>query len=132
MSTKNVAVYGTLREGFGNHRILAGYEPVVAGRFKLPYRMVSLGGFPGLVADSKDNEVYLEVYEVEDGSETMERLDNLEGYRGPNQRNFYDKVPITVGDREALVYVLDESYADNEAVDCGDWAVFCEGRYRRA
>lgn len=122
-----VAVYGTLRKGFGNHRILEGLLPLREGFVSVPFRMVSLGGFPGLIPASEHHQVYLEIYDIGDDTERLRRLDGLEGYRGPNQSNFYDRITIPdfqIDGEGVEVYVLDESYADHASVDNGDWAEY--------
>lgn len=118
-----VAVYGSLRKGFGNHRLLDGLEACFEGFVEVPYRMVSLGAFPGLVPHAEKSSVYLEVYEL-DSDERLRRLDGLEGYRGPNADNFYDRVVIPdfeVGGEGVHVYVLDNSYSNSQPVTSGDW-----------
>ena len=68
--TNFVFVYGTLREGCGNHERLLGRKPNATIIAELPYRMVSLGGFPGLVPSelglrgNKLHQITGELYEV--------------------------------------------------------------------
>ena len=100
----------------------------------MPYRMVSLGGFPGLVPSSETHRVYLEVYDIGDDVERLRRLDGLEGYRGPGHSNFYDRVPIpdfSIAGEPVEVYVLDDSYAAHTPVDSGDWAEHRKSFVRR-
>ena len=125
---KYVAVYGTLRRGHGNHRLMEGAECVAEGFFSLPYRMVSLSAFPGLVAAIEPHRVYLEVYEVDDSR--LNRLDGLEGYRGDGHNNFYSRVNIpdlSINGQVVQVYVLDSSYNDHPQVDSGDWVAYRKG-----
>lgn len=84
---KTVAVYGTLRKGYGNHRILADGnceflgEEVVSG-----YDMFTNGGFPMIVEGSRD--ILIEKYRVTDET-TMKRLDRLEGYNAEGDTGMY-------------------------------------------
>lgn len=114
---KLYAVYGTLKEGFGNHYILNNSSLVHRGFVSIPFKMVSLGGFPGLIPDIIKNSIFLEIYEV-DSDETEARLDRLEGYP-----NFYDKYVIDTPVGEANVYYLkDEEYQECDLVETGNWS----------
>ena len=74
-----VAVYGTLKHGFGNHRLLQNSRFIGYGTTAEPYRLC-VDGLPYLIRDEHDSgmPVYVEVYAVDD--ETMEDLDRLEGH----------------------------------------------------
>jgi gamma-glutamylcyclotransferase (GGCT)/AIG2-like uncharacterized protein YtfP len=115
-----VAVYGSLREGFGNHRILEGSEKL--GTHWVPgYEMFSLGAYPGV--RKGNTHVFTEVYTVD--KPTMERLDMLEGFRGEGESNFYDRVEVDTPHGTAYMYTLeDEVYKQSEPVDSGNWAHF--------
>lgn len=72
-----IFVYGTLKRGFGNNRIIAdqnylGLGETVASTFQ----MYSLGGFPGVVRGSKT--IRGELFEVDE--EAFARCDRLEGH----------------------------------------------------
>lgn len=76
--TKKVFVYGTLKRGYGNHRLMRNArfisEAVTGRKFQLQCN----GGFPSLFnSTSSAGKVIGEVYEV--GMETLESLDTLEG-----------------------------------------------------
>ena len=107
--TTTVAVYGSLKKGFGNHRLLAHIEAntkdVVQG-----FDMYSLGGFPGI--KKGEGSIAVELYEVDDT--TLSRLDSLEGYRKGADNTFYDRLTVTTDSgAETLIYVymgqVDES-----------------------
>jgi len=70
-----VAVYGSLKEGFYNHRLLKDQRLVGKG-FASNFEMFSLGSFPMIIPGK--GSVAIEVYEVT--ADVMERLDRLEGY----------------------------------------------------
>ena len=73
-----VFVYGTLKEGFGNHRVLRDSRKLCDATIE-GFDMISLGAFPGIITGS--DTIYGEVYEVTDTS-VMRGLDSLEGHRG--------------------------------------------------
>lgn len=115
-----VAVYGSLREGFSNHRILEGSKKL--GTHWVPgYEMFSLGAFPGV--RKGDTHIFTEVYEVSPNS--MQRLDRLEGYNGHDEHNFYDRVEVSTPYGKAYMYTLEDSrYEEREKVNSGNWAHF--------
>lgn len=72
-----VAVYGTLKQGFGNHRLLQHVE--CAGEGVVSGHRLFQSGIPFLVKDkSSDYDVKVELYEVDD--QTLASLDRLEGH----------------------------------------------------
>lgn len=74
--TTRVAVYGTLKQGFGNHRLIDA-EPVEHGVVR-GHRLYE-SGIPFLVEDkTSDYDVVVEVYDVD--ADTLESLDWLEGH----------------------------------------------------
>lgn len=127
--SKLVAVYGSLREGLSNHRLLVHskkvYDGVVEG-----FAMYSLGGFPCIVpTDSASKPVVVEVYEVDEV--TLRNLDRLEGYRAGSDNNFYERMSVEVhtgsGLVSALIYYMPTPYSARDRVSCGDWVRYLEG-----
>jgi len=113
--TFRVAVYGSLRDGFGNEGFLddANYlgDSLVSG-----FQMYSLGAFPACVPKEGD-QVYTEVYEID--MATLEGLDMLEGYP-----NFYDRQIVDTLFGEALMYYMPVKPKGSTKVPTGDWADF--------
>lgn len=75
-----VFVYGTLKSGHGNHRLLEGSEFVGYGKTAGHYHMLN-GGFPRVVKgclQEPRGHVTGELYEVD--MATLARLDALEGH----------------------------------------------------
>ena len=112
-----VLVYGTLRKGHSNHRLLhdAGY--IDTRNLSLPFVMKHLGGFPGLLPDGQDHDIMCELYEVDDL--TFERLDYLEGYP-----SFYNRQLINAGTAAPawIYYLTDEEYYQHyPEIESGDW-----------
>lgn len=111
-----VFVYGTLRRGFGNHRLLftsqfLGTDTVTG------FTMLSVGNFyPALLGNGRSVSVITgEVYEVND--ETFKSLDYLEGYP-----QHYNRMLVrTANGHEAWVYYYEENDRHLQEVPGGDW-----------
>jgi gamma-glutamylcyclotransferase (GGCT)/AIG2-like uncharacterized protein YtfP len=108
-----VLVYGSLREGFGNHRLVQHCTCLGMAAVQ-GFRMVDLGVFPGLVEENTGASVVGEVYQVD--KHTLATLDQLEGHP-----DFYRRQLVTTEYGEAWVYVLPNEYARYNTVDSGDW-----------
>lgn len=118
-----VAVYGSLRKGFGNHRLLDTKEATYMGMFETApiYVLKSLSAFPGLLKHGHTS-VVMEVYRVTQA--VANRIDTLEGYSGPDHDlNMYNKETIKTPYGEASIYFYaDEERADHyETCVTGDW-----------
>jgi gamma-glutamylcyclotransferase (GGCT)/AIG2-like uncharacterized protein YtfP len=114
-----VAVYGTLRAGCGNHRVIEGAirqeDGVVAGLFE----MFSLGGFPALTHSDTPHDIVVEVYEVNNEAHAQ-GLDWLEGYP-----TFYDREVVTLVDgRKCWSYFIDPLDRKQTPIPSGDWVKF--------
>lgn len=118
-----VAVYGSLRQGLGNHRVIgmANGELVDTGKTKENYNMYSLGGFPSvsLAHTTHNSPIVVEVYRTDEEGLTGP-LDGLEGYP-----NFYNRtlVDVVLDDSGEVVkvwlYHIDEE--QRVPVHNGDW-----------
>jgi gamma-glutamylcyclotransferase (GGCT)/AIG2-like uncharacterized protein YtfP len=110
-----LAVYGTLKRGRGNNRLLSGSEFVGAGKTKDKYLMTDCG-FPQVYEKEytpTDCEGYLtnvtvEIFDVPDSQ--IARVDQLEGHP-----NWYCRKPIQVilnnGEEvTAEIYFMQETY----------------------
>jgi gamma-glutamylcyclotransferase (GGCT)/AIG2-like uncharacterized protein YtfP len=113
-----VGVYGSLREGLGNHRLLQDAEFVGEDSLPTEYGMVSLGGFPGVFKDGA-SPIILELYLVD--ADQLISLDRLEG-----NGSFYTREEVsTLAGALPWVYLLPkERYVDNEPVPSGDWKAY--------
>lgn len=124
---KIIVVYGSLIEGLGNHHRISqygknAYEKLGEDVIKDNFTLVSLGGFPGLIPNTKmDIGVKVEVYSV--NKEVYRSVEILEGFYGQDSpSNFYNKYKVQTKFGEGEVYVLDDSYLKNhEVVESGDW-----------
>ena len=110
-----VFVYGTLRVGESNHRLLHGYSPLATVRTAPAFELVSLGAFPAMVRGGR-TAILGEVYEVH--GDTLADLDRLEGHP-----DFYRREAIELADgSEVLAYVLPRAAArDFPPIPSGDW-----------
>ena len=114
MSTQLVAVYGSLREGFGNNRLLGGSKKISTEVLEGEYTMLDLGAFPGVILEG-ETPITIEVYEVDEP--TFQSLDMLEGYP-----SFYNRDLFKTSVGEAWMYFLEgrEGWS-NSYVPSGDW-----------
>ena len=109
-----VFVYGTLKMGFGNHRLLENSELLGEETTDPRYTMVSLGGFPGVLKGG-NTKIHGEVYAVNEL--TMKHLDRLEGYP-----NFYNRKTIETKYGDAWIYYLPrDQYLGYCKVEDGVW-----------
>ena len=119
MFTHYVFVYGTLKRGQHNHRLLAGRARYVATVQTAPaFTMRSLGGFPGVVRGGS-TAISGEIYMVDDA--TLEDLDRLEGHP-----DFYERQKIQIGSVIVQAYILPEDFFDGRehrpVIQSGVWA----------
>jgi gamma-glutamylcyclotransferase (GGCT)/AIG2-like uncharacterized protein YtfP len=110
-----VFVYGSLKQGFHNHRLLA-LAKKVGDTEIMGYKMVNLGQFPGIISDIESKTpIKGEVYEV--NAEQMATLDRLEGHP-----HFYMRFPVTTDLGTAWVYTLSEKdWGNKPIVESGEW-----------
>ena len=111
-----IFVYGTLKQGHGNHSVMP-VESEFKGLGSYDGKMVSLGGFPGVIKDSTGI-TNGEVWEVP----FIEGIDMLEG-----NGSFYtrEEKAIEMEDgsvEQAWIYLLPEDeYGDLPLVEDGEW-----------
>lgn len=86
-------VYGTLKQGYGNNRLLSDAEFLGKDVVQVPYYLVDLGPFPAAIPSDQVHEIIGEVYQIND--EIMERTDWLEGYPEHYNRS---EIPTSFGD----------------------------------
>lgn len=109
-----VCVYGTLRAGCSNHRLLEGSE--FLGSVSVDgWAMYSMGGFPALVP-AVGLAISGEVYRVTEA--VMKTLDRLEGYPG-----WYDRteVPTEFGDAWIYHFTDQAAVVGRRLIQSGDW-----------
>ena len=94
-----VAVYGSLRRGMGNHRLLETSKLLSTETIQANFRMVDMGSYPGLIESEEPNDIVIEVYEVT--PDTYKRIERLESYPA-----FYDRKNVTTTEGEVGIYYL--------------------------
>lgn len=122
-------VYGTLRRGFGNDRVLDGLDVTwTPGRASGLRMWGAHAGFPYCVV-AEGYEVTGELVTASEGDwlTALARMDRLEGCRFGFPGNHYDRVvtDVTLDDGtvvQAWVYVVDRAFGDYGWVASGDWA----------
>jgi gamma-glutamylcyclotransferase (GGCT)/AIG2-like uncharacterized protein YtfP len=115
-----VAVYGSLRKGMGNHRVLERNDAQLLSTERVKgFKMFSLGAYPFICHG--DGEITIEVYSVPITG--MVDLDRLEGYP-----SFYDREMIETSKGKAWVYFIDDRDGRVPVPD-GDWVAFYGKRY---
>ncbi len=124
-------VYGTLRQGFGNDRILDGIDVAFdKGASMLGAKMTTVG-FPYVwLVQDQTYFVTGEIVRIDPANyeKAVRRLDALEGYFGPDRPNHYDRVITTVRDAagrdvKVFTYLVDEQTASRgRPVESGDFA----------
>lgn len=127
-------VYGTLRSGQGNHRLVEGTLDALRAA-RLPGHCLYAHGLPWAAAsDAPGAHVTGELLQVRPGdyAAVLDRLDRLEGYHPP-RRQLYVRTALRVEyrdpedgwqDRDAWVYLGGDSFPRDPAllVASGDWA----------
>ena len=116
-----VAVYGSLRKGKGNHRILDNDRTEYLGTTRVSgFDMYNMGSFP-FITDG-GGEITVEVYRVTD-STTAYRLDALEGYP-----SFYNRKQVQTEYGLAWIYFINDfDVSRYQPVPDGDWVTFHQG-----
>jgi len=117
-------VYGTLKKGYGNNRLLQNEHSKYLGECVTPpeYTLFD-GGFP-VVERGGETSIHGEVWEVS-SPDVENSLNSLEGYSGVphSSRNWYDvdeNIPTPFG--KASMYVMDEGKSGrNHILQSGKW-----------
>lgn len=135
MTNRPFFVYGTLRPGQGNYRLLAG-RTVAEFPANLPGHALYGPGLPYVTAAAGDSSVVGDVMFVapEDYAEVLVRLDCLEGYRPGRPHCHYERVgrPVSYVDADgaevttlAWVYLAGPAARERlraaERIAGGDW-----------
>lgn len=109
-----VFVYGSLKQGRGNHRLLEKSKFLGRCYIEGPHVMVSLGGYPGLVREESlaSRKIVGEVYQINE--ETLQSLDWLEGHP-----RYYERKKVETPFKNAWVYYLPPAYLTQKYPDAG-------------
>jgi len=106
-----LAVYGTLKQGHPNHRVIEDSEYLGQDTIE-GWAMYSLGYFPCIVPMKLSGRIIVEVYKLE----SLKSADALEGYP-----RFYDRTKVTTKYGEAWVYFMREAPRGAKLIENGEW-----------
>ena len=113
----SVAVYGTLKKGRGNHRLLANSYCLGEGFTSSPYPLV-IDDLPYVIdREGSGWRVHVETYRVTD--ETLARLDSLEGHPDWYQRKQIQVQLYKGGTVSAWVYMIPDDKSTTHMHDTG-------------
>ena len=111
------AVYGTLKKGHGNHRVLGDSEFIGECISEQDYKMYSVNDWYPAVVFGGNDAIYMEVYKVE-SQEIADDLDRLEGYP-----DLYIKDTINTPYGEATIYLYNLEVERLDIVKTGNWVL---------
>lgn len=126
----NIAVYGTLRKGYGNHRVLGNSKFIGSGRTVDKYKLTA-NGIPFVNKNEPVSNVKVEVYSVT--PEQLPTVDALEGYDPKrHEESWYKRTPINVklenGETiEASIYFSDRNA--ETLIETGDYEDYRQKRF---
>lgn len=123
-----IAVYGSLRGGLGNHRLIANSTYVGTCETEAEYSLYDLGYYPGLKKNG-NTAVTIEIYEVDNA--IANSVDRLEGYSPDRESTFYDKEFIDTPFGKAGIYIYVPSVREDHLVESGDWKSYLEERKKQ-
>lgn len=117
-------VYGSLRQGFQNNRILQRFGAEFIGPARLPgYDLHAVTWYPG-IKPNESNQVGVlgEVYKLpENTDEIMNTLDLYEGYSKDNEPgSLFVRREVAVNGEPAYVYVYN-GRVEGGKIQSGDW-----------
>jgi gamma-glutamylcyclotransferase (GGCT)/AIG2-like uncharacterized protein YtfP/predicted glutamine amidotransferase len=116
-SLVSVAVYGTLKKGHGNHRLLTSSYCLGDGFTSDPYPLV-IDNLPYVIdRKGKGKRVQVEVYRVD--ANTLARLDSLEGHPDWYQRKQIQVQLHAGGTITAWVYMIPDTRSQTHMKDTG-------------
>lgn len=138
---RSIFAYGTLMEGYDNHRAYLASYPYTVQRGNVSGRLVHLPeGYPALLPGDGRVLGQLFTFALDDArfGELLARIDHLEGYAGPGSpSNLYERKILSVdtdsGPRTVFTYVYADparAQRDGVAVPSGDWGRFCAHEVR--
>lgn len=118
-------VYGTLKKGHGNHRLLRSAEFLGRAYVEGPWKMTNLGAFPAVVSSETPSRIFGEVYLI--NTEILGALDLLEGYP-----HFYTRTKVQTPHGRAWMYHLNPAsqrdFESLQVLDLGVWNPTVEER----
>lgn len=120
------AVYGTLRQGYGNNRLLRqpGVEYLGQHITEPKFTMFGKNAWFPYVAPNGQTPIVTEIYRVTD-QEVVENVNGLEGYSGirDSSRNWYNTCDVETEWGTANMFIMEKStgYDEKSIITTGDW-----------
>ena len=119
-----IAVYGTLRKGQGNHKLIKDSKYLGSFESKPIFNMYSVNdAFPALRLGGITS-VLFEVYEVD--FNTLKKVDGLEGYVKDGKNNLYDRKCMYTPYGEAYFYTYEAIPTGLKKITSGNWVEYLE------
>jgi gamma-glutamylcyclotransferase (GGCT)/AIG2-like uncharacterized protein YtfP len=118
-----VFVYGTLRQYEQNEHLLRGAKCIARHCWTSGILYDTGKGYPAMCCDTSQR-VYGELYEIT--YEQLQKLDVLEGYKGENKSNLYDRIIQSVFTGlirydNVFVYIYKNTQEKMTQIPFGDW-----------
>lgn len=113
-----IGVYGTLREGFGNHEYFLKGKKCIGTTKVLGLRMYSLGWYPCVVFTGKDeDQTVMEIYDLDEEKDKhiIEGMNHMEFGAG------YVLKEITTELGKIKYYAFEDIPEDCDVIISGDW-----------
>lgn len=119
-----IAVYGSLRKGLHNHRVLGTTREYIGEGIVKGFGMYSLGAYPALSREGNHTDVVVELYSVPD--KDMVNVDHLEGFPSYYTRKL---CPVVVNGASvpAWVYYM-KGLLTEGFVPSGDWTEYVRSK----
>lgn len=118
-----VLVYGTLREGMSNSRLLQGSTKVLDMNLN-NFKMYDVGAFPCVVPAENKTGIYVEMYEV--NRSTLQRLDHLEGVPNMYRREVVAQCDIGYGNQDVYMYIWNSGTERMNEIPDGDYVQYIQ------
>jgi len=117
MEQIRVAVYGTLKQGQGNHHFLSGAEYLGSTRLD-GFVLYDLGPWPAVKREPGQTQV--EVYRV--NAATFAALDELEEYcADAPHTGLYDRIQVDTPHGRAWLYLYNAEVSTEQRLSSGNW-----------
>jgi gamma-glutamylcyclotransferase (GGCT)/AIG2-like uncharacterized protein YtfP len=123
-----VFVYGTLMEGYGNHRVVQEYVADIVSATTTG-ELYQLTGYPGMLEGNDTVHGELITLKPDTEGEAISAMDRLEGHP-----NFYKRTIQTVctgegTEHKAYVYIYQNGIHPDHYIPGGDWGVDVEENF---
>lgn len=116
------AVYGTLREGFGNHKHFLKNQKLIDKTVLNGFDMYAVSyGFPGI--KEGNGKIVVEIYEVEDQN-IKRNLDRLEGYNMESDTGLFIRRKVKTPHGKAWIYYWGANTHGVPFIESGDFYEF--------